>query len=240
VDENERADLWRRLKSHDPEVRRQAQEDIVERYSEQLARLLQRRLGLSLRQRAGISDVAQNVWKSFFNKVERTEEARNVVGLLFRIAARKVADQAAKEQAQRRDIRKEVSADEDGAGDKPQATGKPGNTQARIYRRELTPEAEPDSAYERQDPYQSDSFFEDDVVKMLLLGADQSHALAFEELFELLDKHDTSRLSLRTVALRKLEGYSTEEIAEEMDCTTRNIQLRLRQIKDILEDEMEA
>jgi DNA-directed RNA polymerase specialized sigma24 family protein len=36
---------------------------------------------------------------------------------------------------------------------------------------------------------------------------------------------------LRAIALRKLEGYTTEEIAEQLDCARRTVERRLRLIR---------
>jgi RNA polymerase sigma factor (sigma-70 family) len=44
---------------------------------------------------------------------------------------------------------------------------------------------------------------------------------------------------LETVALRRMEGYTVEEIAAELDCAPRSVQRRLRLIRGIWESEVE-
>jgi hypothetical protein len=52
----------------------------------------------------------------------------------------------------------------------------------------------------------------------------------WERLFALLDKSE-----LRTVALWKMEGYTTEEIARKLDCTPRTVFRKLDIIRGLWE-----
>src|SRR4030095_718133 len=56
-----------------------------------------------------------------------------------------------------------------------------------------------------------------------------------EEWLRLLERLDSPEL--RTVALRKVEGYSNEEIAEQLGCGLRTVERRLRLIRNIWEQE---
>jgi RNA polymerase sigma factor (sigma-70 family) len=56
-----------------------------------------------------------------------------------------------------------------------------------------------------------------------------------EEYSRLLDRLDSPEL--RTVAMRKVEGYSNEEIAEQLGCGLRTVERRLRLIRSIWEQE---
>jgi DNA-directed RNA polymerase specialized sigma24 family protein len=56
-----------------------------------------------------------------------------------------------------------------------------------------------------------------------------------EEYGRLLDRLDS--LELRSVAVRKLEGYSNEEIATQLGCGLRTVERRLRLIRGIWEQE---
>jgi DNA-directed RNA polymerase specialized sigma24 family protein len=50
-----------------------------------------------------------------------------------------------------------------------------------------------------------------------------------------LDRLDNEML--RTVALRKLEGYRNSEIAAQLDCATRTVERKLRRIRALWSQE---
>ena len=56
-----------------------------------------------------------------------------------------------------------------------------------------------------------------------------------EEYSRLLDRLDSPEL--RTVAMRKVEGYGNEEIAEQLGCGLRTVERRLRLIRSVWEQE---
>jgi len=56
-----------------------------------------------------------------------------------------------------------------------------------------------------------------------------------EEYCRLLDRLDST--ALRTVAMRKVEGYGNEEIATQVGCSLRTVERRLRLIRGIWEQE---
>jgi DNA-directed RNA polymerase specialized sigma24 family protein len=56
-----------------------------------------------------------------------------------------------------------------------------------------------------------------------------------EEYRQLLERLDSS--ALRTVAMRKVEGYANEEIAAHVGCSLRTVERRLRLIRSIWEEE---
>jgi len=56
-----------------------------------------------------------------------------------------------------------------------------------------------------------------------------------EEYRQLLERLESPEL--RTVAMRKVEGYSNEEIAEQLGCGLRTVERRLRLIRTIWEEE---
>ena len=56
-----------------------------------------------------------------------------------------------------------------------------------------------------------------------------------EECGRLLERLDNPEL--RSVALRKVEGYTTEEIAAQLGCGLRTVERRLRLIRSIWEQE---
>ena len=56
-----------------------------------------------------------------------------------------------------------------------------------------------------------------------------------EEYGRLLERLDSPEL--RTVAMRKVEGYGNEEIAAELGCGLRTVERRLRLIRSIWEQE---
>ena len=57
-----------------------------------------------------------------------------------------------------------------------------------------------------------------------------------EEFRRLLDVLDDERL--RMVAVRKMEGYTTEDIARELDCDPRTVERKLRAIRQLWEHEV--
>jgi RNA polymerase sigma factor (sigma-70 family) len=73
-----------------------------------------------------------------------------------------------------------------------------------------------------------------------ILGREPSPELAAQVaescrlLFEMLDDEDLQR-----VALFKLEGYTNEEIAQQMDCSLRTVKRRLQDIREMWRDEVE-
>jgi DNA-directed RNA polymerase specialized sigma24 family protein len=78
----------------------------------------------------------------------------------------------------------------------------------------------------------------DEIALDTIIGTDPDPAFAAlvaDQFRFLLDKLEDQQL--RHVAIRKLEGYSNEEIASEMDCTVRTIGRRLALIRDVWEGE---
>ena len=81
----------------------------------------------------------------------------------------------------------------------------------------------------------------DDAAIESIVGADPDPAFAAlvaDEFRSLLEKLDDDQL--RLVAVRKLEGFSNEEIATEMNCTVRTVGRRLALIRDVWEGAMAA
>jgi RNA polymerase sigma factor (sigma-70 family) len=77
----------------------------------------------------------------------------------------------------------------------------------------------------------------DEVALDTVVGTDPDPAFAAlvaDEFRSLLAKLDDDQL--RLVALRKLEGFSNEEIAAEMNCTVRTVGRRLALIRDLWEE----
>ena len=72
-----------------------------------------------------------------------------------------------------------------------------------------------------------------DEAKLVAERKDQ-----FRKANPMLSKLDDD--GLRQVAVRKLEGFSNEEIAEQMNCTVRTIGRRLALIRDLWEDKEEG
>ncbi len=76
----------------------------------------------------------------------------------------------------------------------------------------------------------------DDAALDTVIGTDPDPAFAAlvaDEFRHLLDRLDDPEL--RQVAIRKLEGYTNEEIAAELSCTVRTIGRRLALIRDLWE-----
>ncbi len=76
----------------------------------------------------------------------------------------------------------------------------------------------------------------DDAALDAVVGAQPDPAFAAlvaDEFRFLLEKLDDPQL--RHIALRKLEGYTNDEIAAEMDCTVRTVGRRLALIRDLWE-----
>lgn len=76
----------------------------------------------------------------------------------------------------------------------------------------------------------------DDGALEMIIGTDPDPAFAalvadeFRMLLEKLDDAD-----LKKIALRKLEGYTNEDIAAELNCTVRTVGRRLAMIRDLWE-----
>ena len=81
----------------------------------------------------------------------------------------------------------------------------------------------------------------DDVALETFIGADPDPAFAAlvaDEFKSLLDRLDDPQL--KHIAIRKLEGHTNEEIAEELACTVRTVGRRLALIRDLWEGEGEV
>ena len=67
-----------------------------------------------------------------------------------------------------------------------------------------------------------------------LIGREPTQEFAaqvVEECQRLLDRLGSAEL--RTIALRKMEGYTTEEIAAKRDCAPRTVERKLRRIRSV-------
>jgi DNA-directed RNA polymerase specialized sigma24 family protein len=76
----------------------------------------------------------------------------------------------------------------------------------------------------------------DDAAIDSVIGADPDPAFAAavaDEFRALLDKLDDEQL--RHIAIRKLEGYTNEDLAAELNCTVRTVGRRLAVIRDVWE-----
>jgi DNA-directed RNA polymerase specialized sigma24 family protein len=76
----------------------------------------------------------------------------------------------------------------------------------------------------------------DDVALDTIIGTDPDPAFAAlvaDEFRMLLERLDSAEL--RQIALRKLEGFTNEEIAAELNCTVRTVGRRLAMIRDLWE-----
>jgi DNA-directed RNA polymerase specialized sigma24 family protein len=76
----------------------------------------------------------------------------------------------------------------------------------------------------------------DDAVLETVIGSDPDPAFAAlvaDEFRVLMDRLDDAQL--RQIALRKMEGYTNEEVADELKCTVRTVGRRLALIRDLWE-----
>jgi DNA-directed RNA polymerase specialized sigma24 family protein len=76
----------------------------------------------------------------------------------------------------------------------------------------------------------------DDIALDTMIGNEPDPAFAAmiaDEFRALLDRLDD--VQLRDIALRKMEGYTNEEIAAELNCTVRTVGRRLALIRDLWE-----
>jgi DNA-directed RNA polymerase specialized sigma24 family protein len=76
----------------------------------------------------------------------------------------------------------------------------------------------------------------DDIALETIIGSDPDPAFAAlvaDEFRALLDKLDEPQL--KHIAIRKLEGHTNEEIADELRCTVRTVGRRLAMIRDLWE-----
>jgi DNA-directed RNA polymerase specialized sigma24 family protein len=81
----------------------------------------------------------------------------------------------------------------------------------------------------------------DDVALETVIGNDPDPAFAAlvaDEFRALLDRLDDPQL--RHIAIRKMEGYTNEDLAAELGCTVRTVGRRLALIRDLWEGEREA
>ena len=89
--------------------------EVVDRYTNRLVALVDRRLNTSVAQRVDPEDVVQSVFRSFFRRTHEFQLRRSadLWRLLATIAVNKVRKQVARQQADKRDYRREISADSD-------------------------------------------------------------------------------------------------------------------------------
>ncbi len=88
----------------------------------------------------------------------------------------------------------------------------------------------------RQKRAQNATIALDDTALEMMIGPDPDPAFAAlvaDEFRVLMDRLDDAQL--RQIALRKMEGYTNEEVADELKCTVRTVGRRLALIRDLWE-----
>lgn len=89
--------------------------EVVDRYAQRLISLVDRRLNSSMTQRVDAEDVVQSVFRSFFRRTHEFQLRRSgdLWRLLATIAVNKVRKQVARQQADKRDYRRETLSETD-------------------------------------------------------------------------------------------------------------------------------
>ena len=209
----------------DPARRELAAEKIVRQYTSRLLGLIHRKLHRRFKGVLDTADVAQSVWRCFFNAETRDVGDRSeLLALLMKIAVNRDKDAARRLDAANRDRRREQQyvseSDAELAGGR---IPKPATPRLRL---KGEPSPPPPSG-----PTESCfATYGQDALQYMVAGADAEVAACIMEMFESLP------LDLQQVLAMDVEGYSRKEIAEKLDgCDMQTVRRKMERIRRRLE-----
>jgi RNA polymerase sigma factor (sigma-70 family) len=112
MNHNHSVTSWlRQLETGDSEGKRRAAEELAKRYAEPLAKFIRSKIGTRLQRRVDSDDLLQETLAAFFLKQQvggnTLNDREEFWALILTIASNKVASEARRNNAQRRDMRRE-------------------------------------------------------------------------------------------------------------------------------------
>jgi len=203
----------------DPDRREKAAEQIVERYTERLLQLIRRKLHKRFQGILDSEDVAQSVWRCFFDGRFDLANRSALLALLTKIAVTRTQDAARRLDAAKRDRRREQPfVTESNVAKEGARVPKPLPARPRVKAQPVPEEASMDSLFGKND------------LQFMTMGVDAGVAAMVIEMFESLP------LDLQQVFALDVEGYSRKEIAEKLgNCDEQTVRRKKERIRKRLE-----
>jgi len=202
-----------------PDCREAAAARIVEKYTERLLQLIRGKLHKRFQGILDSEDVAQSVWRCFFDGQFELANRSALLGLLTKIAVTRTQDAARRLDAAKRDRRREQpfvtesNVAKDGA-----RVPKPLPARQRAKALPLPEEISVASLFRKSD------------LEYMTMGVDAGVAAMVIEMFESLP------LDLQQVLAMDVEGYSRKEIAEKLgNCDEQTVRRKKERIRRRLE-----
>lgn len=207
--------------------REEAAKRITNAFTDELLRLIKRRLGDRVRRRIDEEDVLQSALKSFFGRAPSFANRNAMFAYLAEIALNKAKNVVRHHGRKRRDIRQEVSAAS--APDNLLEQGKPLG-RARKSRRPYQPQLDMPPA----EAVQHESFFSDAALEQMCYGQPADAADLFIDLYQILEDFDAREGDqLGAIVHHRLEGRSPAEIAKELGIAKRTVERKLKLIAEL-------
>jgi DNA-directed RNA polymerase specialized sigma24 family protein len=223
------------LRSPDSVVRNQAVEKIYAAYAGDLLRMIRHRIGQDLGGRVGSEDVLQSAFCDFVQRPGAFPNRNAMFGCLVKIVLGKLANAAKHHRRQKRDVGLEehqVGGAFDDSSNGPDILERgrkfvPMGPSARPYHR-----AGPCGKLERGS---DDSFFDDDILDLMIQEATPDQAANVIDLLEILKDHDRRDDDcLVQVFTGLMEGRGTSEIADDIGMARRTVERKRHLIEDLL------
>jgi RNA polymerase sigma factor (sigma-70 family) len=201
-----------------PEQRQVAGQKIVDAYTNELLGLIRGKLHRRFKGILDTQDVAQSVWRCFFEERFELNNRSALFALLTKIAVARTRDKARRLDAAKRDRRREQHFASESAAEfagaripKPQPVrrrSKPGSMAISL---------------------EADEFFGREVLEQMCQGVQPETAAMWIDLFESLP------VDLQEVFGMNIAGFSGKEIAAKLDCDPQTVRRKMERIRRRLE-----
>ncbi len=210
-------ETWRaQLRSGDSAIRNKAATEVFECYMGRLASEIRQLLGRRVAQRVGVSEIAQSAFARFFHRLgSGKEDDRAFYAVLLRIATRRTVTRLRRHLGPKRDVKRDQTFEDEEHGLQPKL--RRAEKLKRTYRRK---ECNTDGEVKPVEPEKYDPAWlqRPEVLMQLLNGATQEEVATVAEMLQHLTRRSRHGEDLLLVAFRRIEGFSVDEIAEELDC----------------------
>ena len=203
----------------DPDRRELAAQKIVDQYTEHLLKRIRGKLHRRFKGVLDTADVAQSVWRCFFDGQFNLANRSSLMALLTKIAITRTRDAARRFDAAKRDRRREQQfVTESEAAQAGGRIPKP------------SPARQPATSLPILEEAAADSLFGKDDLEYMVMGVEADVAAMVIEMFESLP------LDLQQVLAMDVEGYTRKEIAEKLgNCDQQTVRRKKERIRRRLE-----
>lgn len=216
---------------------------IHDNFAGQLLSLIENDLESTLRARVDPEDVVNSAFRCFFGKDASFANRNAMFVYLLRAALHKLANLRKYHQQKKRDLRREVHIGRRAARDDHPADRAPSSDDILDQGQPVLPVEpikrpyRPGAGADALEVDSADSFFEDDLLDLMIHGAQPSDAAIFLDQFDILVRHDEKRhSSLHNISLSLLEGRSPAEIATILGVATRTVERKIKVLQEVLEE----